>query len=61
MELHKKNKGSLAELIVAAKMIESGWLVLIPYGENARYDLVGEKDGKFIRVQVKYTTPKMVY
>lgn len=39
-------------------MIEMGWRVLLPYGENARYDLVGEKDGKFIRIQVKYVTPK---
>ena len=58
MELHKKNKGSIAELVVAARMVEMGWRVLFPYGENARYDLVGEQDGKFIRVQVKYTTPK---
>jgi len=32
--------------------------VLVPYGENNRYDLVAENDGKFIRIQVKYVTPK---
>ena len=32
--------------------------MLIPYGENNRYDLVVEKKGKFIRIQAKYVTPK---
>jgi len=58
VELHKKYKGDIAELVVAAKMVEMGWRVLFPYGENARYDLVGEQNGRFIRIQVKYTTPK---
>ncbi|MFA6159503.1 MAG: group I intron-associated PD-(D/E)XK endonuclease, partial [Parcubacteria group bacterium] len=29
-----------------------------PIGENNRYDLVAEREGKFIRIQVKYVTPK---
>lgn len=43
---------------VAARLIEAGWHVLFPVGENNRYDLVAEKDGRFVRVQVKYVTPK---
>jgi len=35
-----------------------GYKVLLPYGENSRYDMVAEKDNKFLRIQVKYTTPK---
>jgi len=31
--------------------------VLFPFGENNRYDLVGEKDGKFLKIQVKYISP----
>ena len=27
--------------------------VLLPFGENARYDLVVDEDGKFIRIQCK--------
>jgi len=56
--MHKKTKGSIAELIVASHLMEEGWNMLLPVGENNRYDLVGEKDGKFIRIQVKYVTPK---
>jgi hypothetical protein len=56
--ISKKVKGDIAELAVAKKFIEDGWRVLFPYGENHRYDLVAEKDRRFIRVQVKYATPK---
>ncbi len=56
--MHKKTKGSVAELVVAAKLMNEGWHILMPYGENARYDLVAEKDGRFVRIQVKYVTPK---
>ena len=55
--MHKKTKGSIAELVVASKLMNAGWRVLFPFGENNRYDLVAEKDGKFVKVQVKYVTP----
>ncbi|MDO8639322.1 MAG: group I intron-associated PD-(D/E)XK endonuclease [bacterium] len=58
VELQKKTKGDIAELAVAKKLMEDGWRVLIPYGENHRYDLVVEKDHKFVRIQVKYVTPR---
>jgi Holliday junction resolvase len=57
-KLQKKTKGDIAELSVAKKLLENGWQILIPYGENHRYDLVAEKKHKFVRIQVKYTTPK---
>ena len=56
--MHKKTKGSIAELAVAAELVKEGWHILVPYGENTRYDLVAEKDGRFVRIQVKYVTPK---
>lgn len=56
--MDKKTKGNIAEMSVATYLIESGWHILFPVGENHRYDLVAEKDGKFIRIQVKYVTPK---
>ena len=55
--MHKKTKGAIGELAVAAKLLKEGWNVLFPFGENNRYDLVGEKDGKFLKVQVKYVSP----
>ena len=56
--MHRKTKGSIAELAVAGWLMKSGWHVLLPYGENMRYDLAAERSGKFIRIQVKYVTPK---
>ena len=57
-KMHKKRKGDIAELSVASHLIKKGWNVLFPYGENIRYDLVAERNRKFLRIQVKYTTPK---
>ncbi len=57
--MHKKTKGSIAELAVATRLLKEGWHVLLPYGENTRYDLIAEQNGRFVRIQVKYTTPKM--
>jgi hypothetical protein len=51
--MHTKDKGSLAEARFLAKAYELGFSVLIPWGDNRPYDLVLEKDGRFIRVQVK--------
>ena len=45
-------------MIVASRLMEKGWRVLFPFGENCRYDLVAERNSKFIKVQVKYVTPK---
>jgi Holliday junction resolvase len=53
-----KDKGNLAEAKVAAFLIQSGFHVLIPWGENHRYDLVAEKGGLFTRIQVKFVSPK---
>jgi Holliday junction resolvase-like predicted endonuclease len=54
----RKTQGSVAELFVAQHVMGLGWRILFPFGENCRYDLVAEKNGSFVRVQVKYTTPK---
>lgn len=54
----RKTQGSIGELIVAGKVGALGWRILFPFGENARYDFVAEKEGRFVRVQVKYVTPK---
>lgn len=56
--MRTKTKGSVGELSVAAKLLEEGWRVLFPFGEETRYDLVAERDGRFLRIQVKYVTPK---
>lgn len=56
--MNKKTKGYIAEAYVSARLIEDGWQVLSPTREDCQYDLVAEREGKFIRIQVKYATPK---
>ncbi|HWA51576.1 MAG TPA: group I intron-associated PD-(D/E)XK endonuclease [Patescibacteria group bacterium] len=50
-------KGILGELAFTYHLIEKGFTVLNPINHNSSYDLVIEKNGKFIRIQVKYRVP----
>ncbi len=50
-----KGKGNLAELKGAADLIERGFKVAFPFGEDWDYDLVVDRDGDLERVQVKFT------
>ena len=52
------DKGDLGEIIVMAEASRKGYIPLIPISEKKRYDFVLEKNGKFIRVQVKYSEMK---
>jgi hypothetical protein len=51
-----KQKGDLAELMVAADLRRRGYGVCLPFGEDYDYDLVVERHGKLERVQVKHVT-----
>jgi len=53
-----KQKGDIAEAYVTYLLKQNGFNVLVPWGEDNRYDLVTEKKGIFKRIQVKYVTPK---
>ena len=49
-----KAVGERSEAIIMAKLVELGYEVLKPFGDNLRYDLVIEDaDGKFWRIQCK--------
>ena len=50
----RKRKGDLAELKVAADLLERGHAIAFPYGEDSNYDLIVDRDGCLERVQVKY-------
>ena len=56
--MHTKLKGDIGELIVAQHLLEQGWHVAFPFGENLKYDLIVEKNNIFKRVQVKAVIPK---
>lgn len=52
--MNTKTIGDISEIKVIAKLVESEYPVLIPFGDNQRYDLVYEEcPGNFLRAQVK--------
>jgi hypothetical protein len=50
-----KEKGDLAELIVAADLAKRGWEIAVPWGENSDFDLIAFRGDQLERVQVKYS------
>jgi hypothetical protein len=49
-----KKIGAVSELMVMAALAKSGFRLLVPYGDSARYDVVIENEqGEFARVQIK--------
>ncbi|MBT5636233.1 MAG: hypothetical protein HOJ23_11670 [Gammaproteobacteria bacterium] len=53
MNKSPKTIGERSEGMVLAALLRAGKVVLQPFGDNQRYDLVVDEDGKFIRVQCK--------
>jgi hypothetical protein len=49
-----KTKGDLAELKVAVDLVERGYRVAIPFGEDSDFDLILIRDERLERIQVKY-------
>lgn len=47
------NRGDASEAQVIAKLKELEQTVLIPFGDNERYDLVIDKEDDMVKVQVK--------
>lgn len=50
-----KTKGDLAELKVATDLLERGYRIAIPYGEDNDFDPILCREQNLERVQVKYT------
>ena len=53
MELNSKQKGNLTELQCLTSFYEQGCHVSLPYGENSRYDMIVDVNGKLLKVQVR--------
>ena len=51
--INSKAKGQLSEARVLYEFQKYNIPVCIPWGDNERYDLIAEFDGKFNRIQVK--------
>ena len=58
MELTSKQKGNLTELQVITYLYSLGYQCSLPYGENSRYDLIADINGKLIKIQVKTSSLK---
>jgi hypothetical protein len=51
---HTQKTGDISESAVITRLLQCGYIVLTPYGQMHRYDLVIEDaEGKFWRIQVK--------
>jgi len=48
-----KGVGEASEGQIIAALLKSGKVILTPFGDNQRYDLVVDEDGDFVRVQCK--------
>jgi len=49
-----KAVGERSQVIIIFKLLEAGYNVLTPYGDNTRYDpVIEDADGNFYRVQCK--------
>ena len=51
---HTKNKGDLGLVQAMADLTAKGWAILMPLTEHEAFDLVAYREGRFLRVQVKY-------
>jgi hypothetical protein len=51
---HTKDKGDLGVLKAQVDLAEKGYMVLLPLTEHAPFDLVAYREGRFLRIQVKY-------
>ena len=58
MTHHTKTKGDIAIPHAMADLAEKGWDVFIPISEHLPFDIAAYKDGKFVRVQVKYRSAR---
>lgn len=57
--MNSKDKGNIGESIALAEFVKRGITVSVPFGDNSRYDLIAEFNGKLNRIQVKYCNQKI--
>lgn len=49
-----KIKGNIGEAAILFEFVKRKIPVAIPYGDNERYDLIAQFDGKLNKIQIKY-------
>lgn len=60
MFINSKTKGNIGESIVLAEFVKRGIQVSVPFGDNARYDLIADFNGKLNKIQVKYCNQHII-
>jgi hypothetical protein len=50
---HPVDVGTRTEATILSELVRRGYQVLLPFGQNQRYDLVLDIEGSFMRVQCK--------
>jgi len=58
--MNSKDKGNLAELAAAKKIISKGMSVAFPFGDNERYDLIIDNDQHLEKAQTGNNQSKNV-
>ena len=53
MKENTKTIGERSVACILAALLKAGKTVLLPFGDNQRYDMVIEEDGNFTRIQCK--------
>lgn len=56
--MNSKDIGNITEAKVLAILVSKGYKVLLPWGDNLRYDIAFDVDGTLVRVQCKTATYK---
>jgi hypothetical protein len=51
--MNPKAIGEVSEAVILAHLVKEGKTVLVPFGNNQRYDLGVEENGRLTRIQVK--------
>lgn len=54
--MNTKQVGDISESFVIANLLKMGYVVLKPFGDNQRYDIVVDRGNGFERVQIKTAT-----
>ena len=57
--INSKDKGNIGEAIILGEFVKRNIQVSIPFGDNARYDLIADFNGKLNKIQVKYCNQKV--
>lgn len=52
--MNSKEKGNIGESRILWEFAQRGVQVSIPFGDNARYDLIAEFNGRLNKIQIKY-------